>query len=1089
MANIYQDPQKLRELNDAMMVHRDVLSEVESKQRALDKAINRLDKNSKKYEETLGSLNKQYDVLEKQKVVVATSLKGWEKAERKIRLVQGEIDTVGRKMTSSVSSLKTKSVAEYNEALKQTTKLYRQQLDELKARGMIGDALYSQLMKKEADYHKVVLQNASERTKMLENMKSDIVDVRKEAEKKWSQEFFGGKGVGGIAGGAGKIVGIESKTLSGAGGAFKAGMGGTEQIGGAFKNMLGMMKDAGGGVMSFAGAMKALGLAMKGLNWIGLLVGGLKAVVSVVNELDGMMKKLNQSWREMAGSPALLKNVRTSMKEFNDSIFDVGRNMRLGLKSSDIQEFFKAMSTGGLSLEGVKKKMGGYNEAIEEGFRLSRQFGVSFSEMGTMMSSQMMNLRSSLDDVNDAFKTMSYGAAVAGVSSQKFYQVVENVSMSLSFYGNHLKTTSGMLAKFVETGTMGFKDASETVENLMGTFKKMGIDQRRALVNIVGEDKIRKWYSDRAKDINKAIEDQEAIIKAAPDTAEGQAASKTAQRRSQQLRTDQRQISRILNTRDITNYAANLEMVAERAMEAAISAMNEAGVDFFSDITGSMAYLGKVMGWSIDEINKATKGANVTMDIFQSSMDLLTSGIKKVKKEDIKALARDVQMFYTDPTMSSFQTVDSMMEDVGKRLSSKEFGLDPNEVGTLLELIRNGGAAFADVVNDIIAGTFTPEKWGKAAMKHGTYASKEVGYSNEALDQMVKQTTPIADYLHIGKENVKYALAGSNLMANVALATANIADKAGGILAVLTSWFKIAERFMAKDKGAPSRAEEAAHAQPYAEQLYKRQEVLMGMRGVEAKAERSTSTLDTEIGNVASEIAVLESRYEDVSYMTDEARKKGMELASEQLEGLVNLRTEIDAGMKKQEEYATKIKKAGENTEERIELERVAYNLDEQVNKAIRQYNSLLGTKTKYEATYDKQTGKLSTREIAETAPGMTELPESYTKGVEKKASAENMRVAQDFLAKSGGIVNVSKGDLVVDSKSVADGIMMGKGQLMDFGAGIMKGPSGSGMSIGEIQLNFNAPMNGKPEDYRRVFVDAVEDVVNRKLYKEKSRI
>jgi len=1009
--------------------------------------------------------------------------------------LNSELDYM-RKANAQVSrqlSVQTTSVSQYQKQLAKSTELYRTHLNEMQRIGKISADQYKKMIKDEASFQKVLRERAAEPVKLILRAESGDKEERMAARRQISKNVFGG--MGGMVGGAADAVGIKSKTLDGMGGAFKSGMGATEKIGSSFKMMSGQMKAAGDGISMLSGALKALGIALKGMNWIGLIIGALKAVVSMVNELDKFVKELNRDWREMAGSPALLKNVRESMKEFNDAIFDVGRNMRMGLKASDIKGFFKSMTGSGMSLQGVKQRIGDYNQAITEGFKMSRSFGTSFSEMGSMMSNQMVNLRSSLDDVNDAFKTMAYGADVAGVKSQKFYQVVENVGMSLSFYGNHLKSTSAMLQKFVSTGTMGFKDASETVQSLMGTFKRMGIDQRRALVNIVGENEVREWFVERQKTLKAAIDKQGEVLKG---TAEGSDERKAGERRQRQMRADERRVSRVVRSNDITGYAANLEMVAEKAMDAAIKSMANSGVNFFDDITGSMAYLGKVMLWSTDEINKATVSANVSFDILDRDIGALTSGLKKVKKEDMRTLARDVQDFFTDPNSSPILSIEDAIDRIKRALGKGTggAGLDASELGPIIELIQNGGAAFSDIVEDLLTGSgkISRAQKGRYALKQGAvFTSKEAEASNQMMNDLVRQTTPLADYLDIGKENAKYALAGSNLQANIALATAKTAEKAGGIFGILVGWIRKRE----KKKGGSTPEEQFALAKDYAEGLYKRYYTMTGLRRKSQAEGKATPMLDQGLATTSKAISELENKYYDVSYAVDEARRAGMEASSTQLESMTLLDKQIEEGKKKQLEYGAALEDTTKSEEERMETLRRSGILNDEVNKKIAAYNALLEKDKNRTATFGPK-GKLTTKETDETVPGFKKKEASFVPGTSMPGSLGHgssgfgVKPIEDGIIDSGGWLKASSGDVFANADSLAKGTTFKSGELAGSGPGMIGGSGAGGVNssfvINGLTQNFNGPMVGSPDDYRRELREAMEEIVDNKDYQRKLR-
>jgi len=1118
--NIYQDPRKLNELTDAMTRHRNVISDVTNAQSRLAQKLNMLDRSAADYSKQVERINREYDKLEKKKTVATRSLRAWEKLRGVIQNVQDEVNKVGKRM-DDMASASTKSVAEYVSHTKQISKVFRAELDQLKARKVIGESMYKALMSYEDKLHDKAMKNASERTKLLHTMRTGTRGERKEAYGKWGKEVFGEKALGGVAGGLVGAVGIKSKTLGAMGGAFKGGYGSMESVREGFKEFKAIAEDAGGGILKLSGGLKALGNALKGLNWIGMLVGTIRAAVSAVNELDKFMKDLNKSWMTMAGSTVLMKDVSKSMADFNKAIFDVGRNMRLGLQEKDITGFFKAMSTGGLSLEGIAKRAGGYNQAIEEGFKLSKQFGVSFSEMGQMMSRQMMNLRSSLDDVSDAFKGLSYDAAMAGVNSQKFYQIVENVSTSLSFYGNYLKSTSDMLRTFSETGLMGFKDASETVQTLMGSIKGMGMDQRRQLVNILGEDEVKRMMDQRVAEMDQAIQEQKSIVReleggGGPKTEGAKKELEAARTRLHAAEMDKRNLQEAARRGDLTGMAGMLDVLSDDVMKMAYRVMEKFNVDFFEDKAAAYEVLSKTMGWNLDTVNKAMKRANATFSLMEEEIGHFETIMNDaVQGSALSDVASDVNLFFNHPKLSPIKSLEDLLSEARGKLKAGGIGAD--ELERILSLIREGGPVFMHMVNrveEVVAGKQAGKKAGTKwsekeykAISQGEVkdwasrvaavvtAGKEAEVTDRRMEELVKQTTPIAKYLDIGKENVKFALASSDFMASISVATAETAKRAGSILQELIGLF----RFLTKRKRG-EQEERFVSAETHAAARYKQLQIqqytggelleAMKRAGADEKAIKSVSA---SLSTGREQIAEIEKKYSLIPSILEEVRREARMSADEQLASVHKQKEEI----KELGKLHRAVMSAPEATEggvySQMQLERAREGAAEAYNLAVRGLNADL--KKLGKSATGAYGGTAANKRDPDFANRLVESLGAKTKaGYRSKIGFDEAADAlfgeeQDFLVKRGGLVNLKRGDMAIDSSSLAKGLGMGAGQLMNYGPGIMRGGAAGGLAMNGVTLNFNAPMEGKPEEYRRVFVEAVEDVVNRMKYKDEMRV
>ncbi len=127
--------------------------------------------------------------------------------------------------------------------------------------------------------------------------------------------------------------------------------------------------------------------------------------------------------------------------------------------------------------------------------------------MGKMIGEQMVNLRSSLDNVSKSFRKMAFDASKAGINSQKFYQIIEGATSSLSFFGNFLKTGSSLLRSFYKAGELGLKDAQEGVEGIMGAFKDIDYKKGLKVLQLMGGEKVQGIFGELLEADKKTIKD------------------------------------------------------------------------------------------------------------------------------------------------------------------------------------------------------------------------------------------------------------------------------------------------------------------------------------------------------------------------------------------------------------------------------------------------------------------------------------------------------------------------------------------------------------------------------------------------------
>jgi len=999
-----------------------------------------------------------------------------------------------------------KNIKDYNKHLSDMNAAYDRQLRAAKASGTLTNKQYEKMIADVEAFKKMLADVSAEPIRISLEADSGDLDTRRAARRR--QAEIAGGSARGLLGSFGDITGLKSKMMSGAGDAFQGVWEGGKKMQDSFKTLTTTLSAAGKGTGVFVGALKVLGDAFK-TNPIGLIIGSIAALGSVVGELDKMIKGLNRAWREMAGSPVLMKNVRASMKEFNDSIFNLGRNMKLGLKSSDIQEFFKTMSTAGLSTEGVSKRVGSFNKAIEDGFKLSRQFGVSFSDMGSMMADQMLNLRSSIEDVSDAFKTMSYDAAVAGVQSQKFYQVIESASSSLSFYGNFLKSSSDMLRTFTETGVMGFKDASQTVQDLMGTIKGMSMEQRMAAINVLGQEKVYEMFTDRLNEMSKgvsklenSIADMEARRSELPEAQRSDIDKEisAAKKRLAAAKLDHANLRQRAGKGDLAGMASMMESLSDKVLEMAADYLRNVNVDPFEDVLATQKVLRQQFNMSEDTISRVMKKGTGLFDMFEGDWvqfyDVLND---PAKRKTMQGLANAMHQFFTDPSSSSFLSMEHMMRAM--RASAVKLGISETsaEMDDLMQVMAESGPFFKDYVKTLTDATMGEKEREMAlkdiALKAGMFTApgKPSEIRDKQLEELVQQTTPLADYLEIGKEGVKYALASSNLQQTMTLGITKTAHGVGKILGLLLSKFR-------REGGSKVREQEAllegAEGRRY-KGLYGRRGVLTEMLGKRREGGASDTELraiEVAIAETTEGIKAFEKTYENVPHAFADLRASAMLNYDELSDQMRKNLAVVEEGTKKHKEYEAALRDEGLTAEKRANLLEKDMQLVDELNNATQEYNQALELLDVPISNIAGDMGLLR-RQFGRTMVmdsslnrmrGATQWGSEGDIPVPAQTGVASQKQQGDFFARTGGMVRVSKGDYVIDSASLARGIGMGRGQLMNQGAGIMKG---SGLSIGNVQLNFNAPVNGDPEEYRRMFIAAVNDVVNKRMYEEKSRV
>jgi len=546
-----------------------------------------------------------------------------------------------------------------------------------------------------------------------------------------------------------------------------------------------------------AGIMRTLGTALKSLGtlgWIGLIISAVAAVASMVNKLDKFLKQFNQTFAKLQGPTVMMGNVDKAMDKFTDSIFNLQRNLKYGLKSEDITGMFQGVSEAGMSLQGVIKNVaGGYDQLIEDSAKVHLNFGVSMQEAGAMLGEQMTDLRSSLDEASEGFKTLSYDASIAGIQSQKFYQATYSAAEALSYYGKFLTTASNTLKKFQDQGAMGFKDAQKQTQEMTNLFKDMDSNTRIAFMNLSGGvESYRKDFIKLEADSKTAIAKHiDSLTEKRKELAEAEKSGnkEAIDRIKSEISAEKQQLSNTEKTYAMVSAAAKsnaqdmamyLELISDKIgdkMGDYFKKIREnEGVDVFGDPR------------AIEEYMKTTLGVS-----REFSMKMV--GTVQTMRESIKRMGKDLNEALPEGDRSKFgehiskiisdNTKDGVMQmnDIKNALEvyGRSTGMDLNKIYDYLDefpkavqvFIKKGYSHLNKNIENV-----TLDELGNV--------EKVTGEGDKAqenrLDDLVKNTRTIEDFIGINKENAEYFLAGNDIQKGAAKAAIATARSTGAIL-------------------------------------------------------------------------------------------------------------------------------------------------------------------------------------------------------------------------------------------------------------------------------------------------------------------
>jgi hypothetical protein len=523
----------------------------------------------------------------------------------------------------------------------------------------------------------------------------------------------------------------------------------------------------------------------------------------LINAGDKLIKGLNQSFLNMAGPASTLDNFTGRMKEFNDALYN-SKNLKLGLEPKEVSDLFQSMSKSGLSLQGLGTRVASYSDSVEAARRLSVQFGVSLNDMGTMMTTQMLDLRSSLSDVSSTFNVLAYDAGKAGIQSDKFYQSVDAASSSLSFYGNYLKKASGMLRDFSTSGVMGFKDAAKQTTDLMGLYKNLSKTQKFAIVSMLGPKKVEAIFTEATSDLRS---EYEVITKKMENNITAQS---TANEEDKKLLQDELEVlkkeaeivkANMISTKyalekgDIYDKAEALLKKVEKTPEWLLTVLKISDQDIFGGSLAAQNFLERTFGLSTDMFNILKSDLLVMKSVFEEFNEKFKSSVDKLSDVDITKVEGILAGYKPGDEGSLKDTKDKLSSILSSVFKDKQ-ELD-KFINILLRYSKSKDLVTGKLINNVsglLKGELTPEQIKEAAESTAVTHTVEgvAPLPPKDLLGIVKKITPFEKYLKVSKEMMGYTVASSdtatstlNVLSDMFLKLSEIAV---GVVKIASHW-------------------------------------------------------------------------------------------------------------------------------------------------------------------------------------------------------------------------------------------------------------------------------------------------------------
>jgi hypothetical protein len=242
-----------------------------------------------------------------------------------------------------------------------------------------------------------------------------------------------------------------------------------------------------------------------------------KGLADFVLDADQFVKDQNKIFALMRGPDIMTPNVEKQFKEFNDQIFKMSENIKVGFNVKQIQEFFNAVNQAGLNITTLNRGLYDYRDAVYIAAKASKTLGMDLPYIGAQMGDLITNFRANLKQVDEAFIQVAFDAGKSGLSTDRFWTAVKNATAGMAMYGLFIKAASKTMKAFTESQVMGAEDASKATDEMYDVFKKGSLKSKFAVVQFAGG--ITDAFKDKVKELQTGETEIKGKIKFETDKA------------------------------------------------------------------------------------------------------------------------------------------------------------------------------------------------------------------------------------------------------------------------------------------------------------------------------------------------------------------------------------------------------------------------------------------------------------------------------------------------------------------------------------------------------------------------------------------
>ncbi len=434
---------------------------------------------------------------------------------------------------------------------------------------------------------------------------------------------------------------------------------------------------------------------------LGVAAGAMMAVVKLFLDADAAAKEFNKELLSTASTGELLtsnlgnveaaaEDLKDTMKSLRDAANDFSKNNEWGISKADHTAVMSSLTAEGVSIKRIKDeaKAAGKELSVFSGdlvhvaVAYSRNFGVSLNDITSLQTEMMNDLGMSFSTVEKQFAKMAAGAAESGMASNKFFNIIKNVSSDLALYNMRMEDAVHMLTLLGKV--MSPRNAAKFMQQTMQGFKNMGRSEKLRMTLLTGEKEtkalvdrdLKRKTKDTAESIAGGVKGTNAddiaemikkgdpklrqIVKQLPEAQQGAINESISQ-----IRTDTKRSKRGLF--GLSTATGNLG--AAGVFEMFKKSIGRFGGKNLEESAGSIGgeMMAEQLGVSQEQLDQAIKFEQAIgdqKDTLKEAVDHSTKSAEEKAKEKAKIDAMD-----TDQVLDTMSKEDkAVLQDAGKQI-------------------------------------------------------------------------------------------------------------------------------------------------------------------------------------------------------------------------------------------------------------------------------------------------------------------------------------------------------------------------------------------------------------------------------------